>query len=42
MCNGGAQSAFDYSAETYSRSKDQDQMDSYSDEENAVYIPFEY
>ena len=42
MCNVGAQSAFDYSAETFSRSKDQDQMDSYSDEDNAVYIPFEY
>jgi hypothetical protein len=38
-------STFDYSADTYSRSKGggtRDQIDSYSDDEDAIYVPFEY
>jgi hypothetical protein len=43
MCNGGGHSTFENSAETLTRSKeDEDQMDSYSDEDNAVFVPFEY
>jgi len=43
MCNGGGHSTFEYSAETLTRSKeDDDQLDSYSDEDNAVFVPFEY
>lgn len=38
-----ASSTHDYSADTYSRSKiSGDQIDSFSDEEDAIYIPFEY
>jgi hypothetical protein len=36
-------STFDYSADTFSRSKGTgDQIDSYSDDDDAIYIPFEY
>ena len=36
-------STFDYSADTFSRSKATgDLVDSYSDDDDAIYIPFEY
>lgn len=35
-------STFENSADTFSRSKGYDQLDSFSDEEDAVYVPFEY
>lgn len=34
-------STFENSADTYSKSKDSN-LDSFSDEEDAVYVPFEY
>ena len=35
-------STFENSADTYSRSKQDGELDSFSEEEDAVYVPFEY